>query len=137
MGRGVEYIGDNVVYFDAVNFQEDYEWGNLIDQLQDDLVTQYPSMCRTDRFAAFYDESRIIVENNLVSMSISEYCGCGAVSVFVCQELDYRIPEALAEHWLDQCWSGIKKRIENHFSAVLNKIGTMSNGVSAYKKKAV
>ena len=34
MGRSVETIGDNIIYFDASELTEDYDWTDLIENLQ-------------------------------------------------------------------------------------------------------
>lgn len=145
MGRGVETVGDNVVYFDFTYADEhDYEdlanedWQDLIVNLQSSLSKKYKSLkIVKDRFMLHpYRENMIILENGHVQVSISEYCGCGAVSVFINLNNEGYWPHriTLAEHWLGQCWIGIVKIIGQHVTA-LNKLGTFSNGVSIFEKK--
>lgn len=132
MGRSVETIsGANVIYFDTSEFDE-FDWTDLIWNLQGEVTKKYRSFNQSEKFIPYpYQENRIILENDHVQISISEYCGCGAVSVFV-NESTERIE--LAEHWLAQCFAGIEKIIEQ-FVSPLRRLGTMSNGVSVFKRK--
>ena len=135
MGRSVETIGNNVIYFDCSNFDEDYDWDDLILNLQSELSAKYKSLvsCK-DKWAEYpYRENRIILENNHIRISISEYCGCGAVSAFVPEQYEpYGHPE-LSEHWLNQNFAGIYK-IVSRYCTVLNRIGVFSNGEAVFEK---
>ncbi len=136
MGRSVETIGDNVIYFNNDYGDEDLideNWEDLCDNIVCAVLLKYKSFISTpNQWAKYpYRENRILLENDHVQISISEYCGCGAVSVFVREDTEY--PE-LAECWLNQVWNGLSKKIEKYIT-VLNRLGTMSNGVSIFEKK--
>jgi hypothetical protein len=137
MSRTVETIGDNVIYFDASEFDE-FDWSDLIINLQSELAARYKSFIKSEKFVSYpYRENRIILKNDHVQISISEYCGCGAVSIFVNRNLlysDYNQYPELAEHWLSQCFSGIEKIIEQ-FVSPLHKVATFSNGEAVYERK--
>lgn len=140
MGRSVETVGDHVVYFDCSEYYEntiaEELWNDLIANFQDSLIAKYKSL-ETVKGKWIERENRIILENGHVQISISEYCGCGAVSVFVnpANEEHWPYSITLAEYWLDQCWSGIMKIVEQYVTA-LSKLGAMSNGVSVFEKKS-
>lgn len=138
MSRTVETIsGANVIYFNTGEFDE-FHFGVLIINLQCELSAKYKSFIKSEKFVSYpYRENRIILENDHVQISISEYCGCGAVSVFVNRNLLYsdcnQYPK-LAEHWLNQCFAGIEKIIEQ-FVLPLCHIATFSNGEAVYERK--
>lgn len=132
MGRSVEIIsGADIIYFDASEFDE-FDWTDLIWNLQGELTKKYHSFIQSEKFVSYpYQENRIILENDHVQISISEYCGCGAVSIFI-NESTERIE--LAEHWLAQCFAGIEKIIEQ-FILPLRRVATFSNGEAVYERK--
>ena len=139
MGRSVETIGDNVIYFDW-QYDVEYDYGvtaaedleNLQDNIICEVTSKYKSFIQTpNQWVKYpYRENKILLENDHVQISISEYCGCGAVSVFVRDDTEY--PE-LAEAWLNQVWDNLCKTI-GLYVTVLNRLGTMSNGVGVFEK---
>jgi len=137
MSRTVETIGDNVIYFDASEMNDEYDWDDLIHNLQSEISAKYKSFCFSEEFVSYpYRENRIILENDHVQISISEYCGCGAISIFVNEAASdhYSDYGQLAEYWLNQCFAGIEKIIEQ-FVSPLRKIATFSNGETIYQRK--
>jgi len=139
MGRNVETIGNNVIYFNFTYDNEyDYEdlaaedWQDLQDNIIWAIASKYKSFVATPGLWAKYPyrENKILLENNHVQISISEYCGCGAVSIFVRSDTEY--PE-LAEYWLSQVWDNLHKIVSKYVS-VINRIGTFSNGCAIFEK---
>ena len=131
MGRGVETIGDNVIYFDVSKFEFDYDWDDLCENIRITLQDRYHSLVFSDKWAEYpYRENKILLENDHIQISISEYIGCGAISIYVQPSTEY--PE-LAEHWITQVWDTLL-RIISEYVTVLHKLGTMSNGVSVFRK---
>ena len=132
MGRSVETIGDNVLYFDASDecYQEEFEWDDLRCNLQCELSAVFPSLYKVDKWADYpYRENHGILQNDFVTVYISEYCGCGAISVVVDEYGEY--PD-LADYWLRQVWKRLTKIIGQHVT-LLNRLGTMSNGCGAFE----
>ncbi len=141
MGRGVETIGPNVLYFDA-NFETDdvdqcsddensFIWEDLIENLREALSSAFSSLKEYHGGAEYpYREQAGILENYHVKIYISEYCGCGAISVTT---WDSEYPE-LADSWVIQVWKKMTKIIGEHVD-LLTKLGTMSNGVSVFEKR--
>lgn len=141
MGRSVETIGSNVVHFDCSNYgyeDEEYfedmaqdEWKCTVDNIQAALSKRYKSLVSVEKWAEYpCRENQIILENYHVQVSISEYCGCGAVSVFVNPCCEY--PE-LAEAWLAKAWPGISRLISENVAALV-KVATFSNGEAVFEK---
>ncbi len=131
MGRGVETIGENVLYFDTENFTDNFEWCDLIDNLRHGLTAAFSSLEFTDQWASYpYRENRGILENSHIIIYVSEYGGCGAVSVVISED---EHPD-LADYWLSQVWKRFTKIVGENVD-LLNRIGTMSNGVSVYEKE--
>jgi len=138
MGRSVETVGNNVIYFDF-SYDDDYpdlaeeDWQDLCENIEYAIKDKYPSITAPrEKWLPYpYRESRILLENDHVQISISEYCGCGAISVFVRPDVEY--PD-LAEHWLSQVWDGLQQIVDGHVS-ILHRLGTMNNGVGVFRKK--
>lgn len=135
MGRSVETIGDNVIYFDfdySDNDLANEDWQDLQDNIIYAIISKYKSFISTpNQWAKWpYRENKILLENDHVQVSISEYCGCGAVSIFVRDDTEY--PE-LAEYWLSQTWKTLLQIISEYVTT-LRRIGTFSNGVAVFEK---
>ena len=138
IGRGVETISDAwILYFDCSGFDEDgYDWDDLIQNTIGTLLYKYRSLtkCKNKWVPYPYRENKILLENDHVQISISEYCGCGAVSIFNRDKFDTIEHYHLAEHWLNQNAENILKVVEQYVTP-LRKLGTFSNGCSVFKKK--
>lgn len=135
MGRSVETIGSNVVYFDAGGCEDSYDWHDMICSVTAELRARYPSLAEAeDKWVPYpYRENRIVLENDHVQISVSEYRDCGAFSVFINpQNEEYT---NLADGWLGQCWDGIRKTILANVAG-LRRIGIFSNGEAVYEKIA-
>ena len=81
MGRGVMTEGDHIVYFDATGIEDSFDWGDMQENIVHSLEKQYPSLNRVKKWQD--REIAVILKNYHIQIGISEYCGCGAVSVFV------------------------------------------------------
>lgn len=135
MGRTVESIGKNVIYFDCTEYNElDYE--DLILNLQSSLTHKFKSLERVkDKWVQYpYRENRIILENQFVQVSISEYCGCGAISIFINDKYADEKYGTLAESWLNKNFVEIENVISQYVDT-MGKVATFSNGETIYKKK--
>ncbi len=135
MGRSVETIGDNVIYFDASELTEEYLWTDLTENLRCSLKAKYKSLENDDTWAGYpYRENQSILCNGLVNIYISEYCGGGAISIVPVEENGYYdFIGNLADHWLDQVFDGMKAIIKQYVDT-LYRLGTFSNGCGVYKK---
>lgn len=70
-----------VVYADASWMEVSYEYDDAIDNARAALKAKYPSLSDADRWIG--REGRVILENKLVSIVVSEYCGLVAISAVV------------------------------------------------------
>lgn len=143
MGRSVNYHSDaykilythlemsdthedeegNEVKSDYDDYQ--FEWECFEDNIIYGLQEVAPSLEPPYKKIWHDHEVRMILENNLCSVWLSEYCGLVSLS-FVAQ--DYKVP--LAEHWLDQMFPKFEKKI----NPTLRKLFTMSNGEAIFEK---
>lgn len=132
MGRGVMTKGEHIVYFDYDSEIEDnWMWDEMVANLAEILADKYKSLWECSKWE--YREIDVFLENYHIQIGIAEYCGCGAVSVWVNDSSEY--PE-LSENWLNQVWGEMQKIIEqNVYGEVLRRLGTMSNGISIYERK--
>ena len=132
MGRSVMTASNAVasVFFQS-EWAEEYEWQDEIDNVRSVIQERFPTFENCDYWPdrGFYGgEVHAILENGHSYVTISDYCG----TVAIC--LVPRINENnLAEPWC--------RRIANNWCELLNKafngmakVGTMSNGVSVYRK---
>ena len=113
----------------------EYEWDSLVEWIIEDAQALWPSLedARDDR-EWLHDECRVILKNAHSLVTVSEYCG----SVAICLAPNYdrhdyfREPFAnnLGEHWRQQ----ISARFERELGT-MTKLGTLSDGTSAYYKK--
>ncbi len=138
MGRSVEHIGPNVIYFDAEGFYTDdsdvdsINWDNFRESITCALMARYKSLdiCENEYAAYPYCENRVILSNDFANISISEYMGCGAFSIYVDPGTEVI---GLAEHWINQVYPGIVKTISD-YCTVLRRIGTFSTGVGVFEE---
>ena len=72
-----------VVYADASWMEFDYDFSDAIDNAVEALRARYPSLERPSRDRWIGREGRVILENKLVSIVVSEYCGLVAISAVV------------------------------------------------------
>jgi len=102
----IERFTDEAVHegweFDSDDFTANVEW------LQIDLTDGWPSFEDTDRWARYpYNETRIISQNALVEVSVSEYCGVVALSITPRDD----VPMGLARGFVKQ----IEKKFTEYF----------------------
>lgn len=145
MGRSVNYL-DNaevVLYFpfeggqdEEGNYDEfcaDLEWDDTIRNLQCEIRAKLPS---------YYDvknewgnrETRIILENSLCSIGISEYCGLCSLSVAPRQNDYDEWHERFALRHAGQIRGTLEKVLNDLGLTNLRKIGTASNGEAFFQK---
>lgn len=135
MSRSVETVGPNVVYFDATECEHACVWHNLVADTVSALQKRYPSLVNVqNKWVEYpYRENRIVLKNDHVQISVSEYCGCGAFSMFIQPAADEYVN--LAEAWLRQCWDGVRETILANVAG-LRRIGIFSNGEAVFEKIA-
>lgn len=136
MGRSVSYAsGSEVVlysyfettddeYIDQVNFDD------CVENLEWSLMKAFPSLYESGKWIG--REDRALVENDLVYIGLSEYCG--VVSVWVKpKDDDYRsYVRSFGSRFAHQIENKLKEIVNFAFGVQLLKTGTFSNGESIY-----
>lgn len=124
MGRSVSYPShaEIVAYRDWLGDEEwdEWQWDAFVDGIRDEVSHLWPSIQDADRWIG--REDRVIAENNLVEIGVSEYCGLAAVWV-----APKDTPLAL----------GFINRIRPKFLRALGnlrKLGTFSNGEAVFER---
>lgn len=135
MSRSVDYLSHamRVTYFhvspDGEN--DDYVFDDFLSNVTSSLKSAFPSLRDCKRWDG--RETRIFLENNLVEIGVSEYCGLASISIRVFLS-DY-VNENLAENWISKVWDRMKKVMaENTYHQHLEKTGTFSNGEAVFQK---
>ena len=100
------------------------------DMFKEDIIEQlkgmFPSLQEPTKDRWYDREGLTILENNLVQIVMSEYCGLVSLSfVPFCDEEQ----EGLANHWISSIWKRVCEHIGN-----LRHIGTFSNGEAIFER---
>ena len=128
MGRSVNYLSNaHKVFYTTFKGEEDYEWYDFKDNITWGLKSQFPSLCECNRWEG--REAHIFLENNLVEIGISEYCGLVSVSIRAKEG-----KEAIGENWIDKVAANFEKVIRENCGDVYRKIGSFSNGEGVFEK---
>ena len=98
------------------------EWENLIEDLIETCTSHWPSFYKIDEWLDREDHAWL--ENGLVKVGVSEYCGLVAIWI-VPQEGQ----ESLAERWVNQ----INDQFVKYFGQ-LQPVATASNGETFYQQ---
>lgn len=137
MGRSVSYLNNaEVVLYFPYQSEEDYEWRDLILNLQSEIQAKLPSYIESDKWDN--RETRIILENDFCNIGISEYCGLVSLSVAP-KDFDYQYSDTqykvnFAVHHARQIKKTLEKVLDGLSLGRLNRIGGFSNGTSVYQK---
>jgi hypothetical protein len=110
------------VTYNTYDTEDEFGYDDLVEYVRSYFESKYPSL---ERISEWLDrEDRAILENRLVYIGVSEYCGL--VSVWVVPKEDY--PDLTAK---------FIKTITPYFEKVgeLRKVGTFSNGEAVFEKK--
>ena len=123
MGRGVSYPTNATVieYVDISDIVEQEYFDDFIDNIIYDLMDKMPSLYRSDKWIG--NENHIILENDFAQIGISTYCDMMTLWV---------VPKGYYPNLEDKWICRITPNIE--YYATHYRIGTMSNGVSVFKK---
>jgi hypothetical protein len=130
MGRSVDYLNRaTAVIYCHIETQDEYAFDDFLDNIKEELLDKYPSLDSCERWDG--RETKIFLENSLVEIGISEYCGLISISI---RPNEYRdVNESLAENWIRKIEANLRKSCAN-YSQTLRKVGTFSNGEGIYEK---
>lgn len=142
MGRSVNYL-DNaevILYFPFESDEDEYinrqNWDDIKENLISEIKAKLPSYYEVDKWGN--RETRIILENNLCSIGISEYCGLVSLSVAPRSETNYygsegQYKENFAIHHARQIEGTLEKVLCELGLKNLRKVGTFSNGEAVFE----
>ena len=117
-----------VAYADASWMEDSFEFDDAIECAREALKAKYPSLEQPARDRWIGNEGRVILENKLVSIVVSEYCGLVAISAVV--EYGYG---ALAERFANKI---DLSPAANAFGDELIYRARFSNGEAIFDRKA-
>ena len=133
MGRSVSYpSGSEVVIYSHFDYSDDeyvdqYRFDDCVNELSHLLIKQFPSLYESEEYIG--REDRVFVENDLVYIGLSEYCGI--ISVWVKPKDQYYDFGCRFAHQIE---NKLKQIVNDVFGIRLTKIGTFSNGESIYNR---
>lgn len=129
MGRSVSvpHYATVVAYqiFEPNDQDDEREWDEYLYDLRERCISVWPSLSVCDEWLGREDHA--ILENQLAYIGVSEYCGLVAIWARPRYDGDN---DALGENWTHT----IAPKFHAMFGE-LRRLGTMSNGVSVYKRK--
>lgn len=132
MSRSVNYLdgADQVIYLSAHEVEDEFDWDLFQENIVEGLKAEFPSLEDADGWDN--RETRIVLENRLAEIGISEYCGLVSVSIRAKYQdgNDYAEEASLAP--LAAAWVS---RIGDRFGKFgdLRKVGTFSNGEAIFE----
>lgn len=138
MGRSVDYLSNALkVYYlsyeqyfeneDGEEIFDEYAFEDLFSNIMYEIKDKYKSFVVTDEWEG--REVKIFLQNNIVEIGISEYCGL--VSVSIRNVSDEKI--GLAQNFINKIDKGILEILKQN-GDTLNKVGNFSNGEGVYKR---
>lgn len=134
MGRSVNYLNDAEFkhYINTEDIQDSWEWEDFKCNIAGIIKNRYKSFSECDEWEG--NETKIILENNLAIVGISEYCGLTSISIAP-KEFRYYEKDntALAIKWINSISDNLEKLLDKNFDCY-RKVGTFSNGESVYSK---
>ncbi len=111
-------------------------WQDFTIDLEEVLKTKYKSLTKCDEWLGREDHA--FLENELVYVGLSEYCGVVAVWIVPKDGEFYtsRSEKAnLAVNFCKQIEKGFEKLLGDTFGTRLNRVGRFSNGEAVYKRE--
>ncbi len=135
MGRSVDFLNnaEGIAYVDVSDFDDCGEdWSLFKENITYELMKKYPSLWECSKWEGH--ECHIILENNQVSVAVSEYCGLASISVAPKDGYEYDYSRDLSglnarnAHY-------IGKFIEENFGEY-RKVATFSNGEAVFERVA-
>ena len=134
MGRSVMTVSNAaaVVYFTDDEGMEEWEWDDLIENVQDTIKGHFPSFQKCEKWKWLADECRVILVNGHADITISEYCGLVAVCLVPYADYDGEHIE-LSLAWCNQIAGNWAALLNKAFGGLV-KTGTGSNGEAFYKR---
>jgi len=137
MSRSVSYLNHakKIIYFTADWVKEDFDYEDFYEDLINAIQKKLKSYIKSDKFDN--RETKIILENNLCIIGLSEYCGAWSLSL-ASKEEDYYLEynrEALAVNHASQIEATLEKCLLAVGAKVMNRVATFTNGEAVFEYK--
>jgi len=144
MGRSVNYLNnaETVIYFTAdwINESEDsylsqLNYEDFIMNLLCEIKSKLKSYTEVNNS---WDnrETKIILENELCNIGISEYCRGWSLSVAIKEDIySQYCKDNIAKNHAIKIQKTLEKCLENAGGKIMYKLGTFSNGNNVYRYK--
>lgn len=116
-----------VVCYQHRKFEDEFEWEDLVEDIRESCKSVWPSLEDCDEFLDREDHA--LLENRLVYIGVSEYCGLVAIWI-VPKEDYYGNEKPLAFGWIGR----ISERFREMFGELVCK-GRFSNGEAVFSYK--
>jgi len=138
MGRSVSVPTNAIstVFLDVQEMQDEsgeFFWEDISEDIRNVVQERYPSFSSEDKWVD--REDYCVLENGHAKVVISHYGHLMSVSLVPqTNDCDWS-REVLAESWCNQVADTFASHVKMRYAGcALNRIGTMSNGVSVYQK---
>lgn len=129
--------GETAVHF-AHDIEDDFdgfEFSDMMEYIAGQISSKYKSfddVIQEEKWVG--REGRIILENQLIQVAITEYCGIAAVSFIINPDAEEYNYTALAQRLIPYIETYTAKLLKKSGYDVLSRIGTFSNGVGVYER---
>jgi len=135
MGRSVSCLRyfQERTFIDVSDYEDSYQWKDLLNDLRAEIGEKYPSMITVDRWED--REDHIFLENSLAEIAISEFGGLACISIRPKELTDIYGNETgtgFGGKWIAQTWGGLKEIIAGIAGKLYIKTGAFSNGEGVY-----
>jgi hypothetical protein len=134
MGRSVNYL-DNaevIIYFNLeIEENGQLSWDDTIENLKSSIQKRLPSYSQVDKWDN--RETKIILQNYLCNIGVSEYCGLVSLSVAPRNNDFVNEHESLAKHHAGQIEKTLQKIVDDITGSRLIRKGTFSNGTGVFE----
>ena len=129
MGRSVSMPGDAIDHCFFTFKGNEWDWNDLKEDIQETLKSNYPSLCNCSEWLDREDYA--ILENDLVHIGISEYCGLVCLWI-VAKEDDYEETwrSNFSQMFVDNVWPYVERTWGE-----LKSLGHASNGEQFFESK--
>lgn len=139
MGRSVMTYGETAVFFQhnidsEDDFDRDMEWSDMKLNICSSVTTKFESFDDiSDENSFVGNEGLILLQNELLWIVLSEYCGTAALSIMFNPEAEEYGWTGLAERQIPFVEEYLTKLIKELGYDCLMRVGRFSNGSNVYE----
>lgn len=127
------------VYEEEDSFLAHIEFEEMVEDIKNILISRLPAMEDVEDDAWIGDECRVIMDNDLIVVSLSEYSGLCCLAFVPKAEIDESVWEPIRTKEFARAWSArVRESVQDALSTIgcqpLRRIGTFSNGEAVFEK---